>query len=156
MKAKTILLFLSPFCLFYFLMVEPEKMFLFGGGQVTIKSTVGDKITIKKKNTTCKTARHSWVGQPEFLDNAYATDCTVNGVRTDLTGKRYPFTDSQRCLTDRYTWDGSYGWAVGLGKKPNGIKKNANLNEDSFACIAAKKFGLFATSRATIANPWGN
>ena len=46
MKAKTILLFLSPFCLFYFLMVEPEKMFLFGGGQVTIKSTVGDKITI--------------------------------------------------------------------------------------------------------------
>ena len=76
-----------------------------GGGSVTLSATDGSKILFKKENSFCQGSMQSMY-------------CTSNGVSTDLTGRKRPFTNRAECI-----WRGKM-WS-----------------QDKFACIVNKKFG---------------
>ena len=122
MKSKTLLL-LSFFPLFL--------LQACGGGKIVMKSTNGSDISIKKENVFCERTYYEtdrWQGGDEYAragELQYIT-CTANGVQTDLTNRQYPFSEQKDC----------YWRASGRRWK----------NEDSFACSAAKKFGMLEIS----------
>ena len=88
-----------------------------GGGKIVMKSTNGSDISIKKENVFCETDTNE---PPNWIK------CTANGIQTDLTNRQYPFSEQKDC----------YWRASGRRWK----------NEDSFACSAAKKFGMLEIS----------
>ena len=73
------------FCVFPFLLVSGCS------NEITLKSTDGSKITIKKENASCS------IFTNKYDTNLKYTTCRVNGVLTDLTGRSYPFTESKKC-----------------------------------------------------------
>tara|TARA_Y100001968_G_C19075124_1_gene580295 strand:+ start:261 stop:575 length:315 start_codon:yes stop_codon:yes gene_type:complete len=78
-----------------------------GGGSIALKASDGSKISFNKEDVSCK----------DFVPGV-SIRCTANGVRTDLTEKRYPFSGVEICLV------------------------NGNLyNEKTFTCAAAREFG---------------
>tara|TARA_Y100001968_G_C18850080_1_gene477679 strand:- start:41 stop:379 length:339 start_codon:yes stop_codon:yes gene_type:complete len=90
-----------------------------GGNSIIMKTTRGGEILFKKEDTSCVYSKGLGI-----------TECRVNGVRTDITGRVFPFTQEEWCI--RHVNLKSYD-------DPNGKE----INKDTFACSVSKEFGLF-------------
>jgi len=84
-----------------------------GGGVINIKSTDGSEISFKKEDVYCELK-----SSPVDLGRSWV-DCVANGVRTDLVGNQYSFSEEQLC------WD-----------------ERGFIFERSIVCNAAQGFGL--------------
>ena len=93
-----------------------------GGNSIIMKTTRGGEILFKKEDASCI-----------YLGNGMEiTECRVNGVRTDITGRVFPFTQEEWCVRHVDRYGKSYD-------DPNGKE----INKDTFACSVSKEFGLF-------------
>ena len=98
-----------------------------GGGSIVLKSSDGSKISFKKENVFCER-------QDSFVNDII---CTANGVRTDLTNRKYPFSEKEVCSQDKKFIEGI------LQKLEKPI-----IHDYIIACSAAKQFGLIGQKNA--------
>ncbi len=90
-----------------------------GGNSLIMTTTTGGEIEFKKKDVSC-------VNQETWMDGVRQTKCRVNGIRTDITGRVFPFTEEQTCRLHY-----------------NDGRDDKEANQDTFACSVGIEFGLF-------------
>jgi len=107
------------------------------------KTTKGSKVYIKPEDVSCKTHQRSKKGEPIpdyagggfVLESAFATVCVGNGYLLTLTDKKEPYTDEGYCAVTSQKTQNSDGTV--------NSEDGYNSNTDSFACIAAEKYGKY-------------
>ncbi len=100
-----------------------------GGGGITLKSNDGSTIKLKEENISCYESQQI---------NGLLIACTANGVKTDLTGAKKPFSQvNQICdLRNNVGKEFEELWKLATFR----ISQSGSLN--SIACAAAREKGL--------------
>jgi len=100
-----------------------------GGGGITLKSNDGSTIKLKEENISCYESQQI---------NGLLIACTANGVKTDLTGAKKPFSQVNQICDLRNNVDKEFEelWKLATFR----ISQSGSLN--SIACAAAREKGL--------------
>ena len=100
-----------------------------GGGGITVKSNDGSTIKLKEDNISCYESQQM---------NGLLITWTANGVKTDLTGAKRPFSQvNQICdLRNNVGKEFEDLWKIGAYN----IRQSGSLN--SIDCAAAREKGL--------------
>tara|TARA_Y100001968_G_scaffold244914_1_gene228949 strand:+ start:652 stop:1008 length:357 start_codon:yes stop_codon:yes gene_type:complete len=115
MKNKAFILFsLFPICLLQ----------ACGGGSLVLKTTTGSEIEIKKEDVSCVTKNNPMFEVLKLIE------CRSNGIKTDITGRTFPFTETKTCVRQMFDMD----------YNPAEFKVD---NQNSFACSAANHYGMY-------------
>ena len=100
-----------------------------GSGGITLKSTDGSTIRLENDNISCS--------ESQQISGLFIF-CTANGVKTDLTGAKRPFSQVDQVCDLRNNVDKEYEdlWKMAAFN----IRQSGSLN--SIACAAAREKGL--------------
>ena len=100
-----------------------------GGGGITLKSNDGSTIKLKEDNISCDESQQI---------NGLLIACTANGVKTDLTGAKKPFSQVNQICDLQNNVDKEFEelWKLATFR----IRQSGSLN--SIACAAAREKGL--------------